>query len=90
MTRIHLLLDEAEKERYRRQAEREGKSLAAWLREAAREKLSAAERQPRIETGAELRAFFEACDARELRKEPDWEEHRRVIEHSIRSGLSPT
>lgn len=90
MTRIHLLLDEAEKERYRRRAEQEGKSLAAWLREAAREKLSAAQARARIETPEELQAFFEACDAREVRKEPDWEEHRRVIEHSIQSGLSTT
>ena len=57
-TRIHVPLDEAEKERFRRQAEREGKSLAAWLRDAAREKLAAAERRPAIETVEELRAFF--------------------------------
>jgi len=88
MTRIHVPLDEAEKERFREQAEREGKSLAAWLREAARDKLAAAERQPAIETVDELRAFFAACTARETRQEPEWEEHRRVIEGSIRSGAS--
>jgi hypothetical protein len=88
MTRIHLPLDEAEKERFREQAEREGKSLGAWLREAAWEKLAAAERQPRIETVDELRAFFAACTARETRPEPEWEEHRRVIEGSIGSGAS--
>lgn len=88
MTRIHVPLDEAEKERFRRQAEREGKSLAAWLRDAAREKLAAAERRPAIESVEELRAFFAACTARETRREPDWEEHRRVIERSARSGAS--
>ncbi len=87
VTRIHFLLDEAEKERYRRQAARQGTSLAAWLREAAREKLVAAERRTRIYTLEDLRGFFELCDAREPRKEPDWEEHIRVIERSIRSGL---
>ena len=81
-------LDEAEKERFRRQAEREGKSLAAWLRDAAREKLAAAERRPAIETVEELRAFFASCTSREKRREPDWDEHRRVIERSIRSGAS--
>jgi hypothetical protein len=88
MIRIHVPLDEAEKERFREQAEREGKSLAAWLREAARDKLAAAVRLPAIETVDELRAFFAACTARETRQEPEWEEHRRVIEGSIRSGAS--
>jgi hypothetical protein len=88
MTRIHVPLDEAEKERFREQAELEGKSLAAWLREAARDKLAAAERKPAIETVDELGAFFAACTARETRQEPEWEEHRRVIEGSIRSGAS--
>jgi len=88
MTRIHIPLDEAEKERFRQQAERESKSLAAWLRDAAREKLAAAQRQPAIDTVDELRAFFAACTARETRQEPDWEEHRRVIDRSIRSGAA--
>ncbi len=39
MTRIQVLLDEAEREEFRRQAEREGVSLSAWLRRAARERL---------------------------------------------------
>lgn len=88
MTRIHIPLDQAEKERFRQQADREGKSLAAWLRDAARDKLAAAQRRPAIETVDELRAFFAACTTRETRAEPEWEEHRRVIEGSIRSGAS--
>ena len=35
MARIRILIDEAEWERFRRQAEREGKSRAAWLRVTA-------------------------------------------------------
>jgi len=88
MTRIHVPLDEAEKERFRQQAEREGKSLAAWLRDAARDKLAMAQRKPAIDTVDDLRTFFDACTARETRKEPEWEEHRRAIEDSIRSGAS--
>ena len=88
MTRIHVPLDEGEKERFRRQAEREGKSLAAWLRDAAREKLAAAERRAVIETVDELRTFFASCTAREQRREPDWDDHQRVIERSIRSGAA--
>jgi len=38
----------------------------------------------------ELRAFFEACDERETGREPDWAEHREVIEESIRKGSGPT
>lgn len=86
MRRIHIILEEAEKERYRSQAAREGKSLTAWLREAAREKLAAAERRHGLDTVEELRAFFAACSQRESEPEPDWEAHRRVIEESIRSG----
>lgn len=88
MTRIHILIDEHERERFRRQAQREGKSLGAWLREAARDKLAAGERRAQMDTIRELRAFFAECTARETRKEPDWEEHRRVIERSVRSGSS--
>jgi len=89
MTRIHILLDESEKERYRRHAQRAGMSLGAWLRQAAREKLAAEEGATRLDTVAELRAFFASCDEREPEKEPDWAEHRRVIESSQRSGLGP-
>ena len=35
MARIHLVLDDTEKARYLRQADREGKSLSAWLRVTA-------------------------------------------------------
>ena len=88
MTRIHVLLDEADKERFRRQAEREGKSLSAWLRDVALQRLAALERRTSIATVTELDAFFSACDAREHGREPDWNEHRRVIEESKRSGLA--
>lgn len=88
MTRIHVPLDEAEKERFRQHAEREGKSLAAWLRDAARDKIAAAQPSPAIDTMDELRAFFAACSARETRDEPEWEQHRKIIEGSIRSGAS--
>ena len=86
-SRIHIVVDEEDKERFRRQAEREGKSLSAWLREAARARLSE-RRESALDTGEELRAFFEACDDRESAPEPDWEEHRRVVERSARSGAA--
>ncbi|MDA2928941.1 ribbon-helix-helix domain-containing protein [Acidobacteria bacterium AH-259-O06] len=85
-TRVQVILDEEEKELFRRRAELAGLSLSAWLRKAAREKLAFEERNPGIKTAEELRAFFSACDARERGKEPDWEEHLSVIEDSIRGG----
>jgi hypothetical protein len=88
--RIHIVMGRAEKERYRRVAAREGKSLSEWLREAAQEKLAAVERGEELETPEALDAFFEACDARETGREPDWELHREVIERSKRGEASPT
>ena len=84
------MLDEVDKARYRSQADREGKSLAAWLREAAEEKLEGSIGARRLTARAELEAFFDDCDARERRSEPDWEEHRRIIERSRSQGSDVT
>ena len=73
MTRIHIVVDEEEKERFRCCAESEGKTLSEWLREAAREKLHQ-EGPLRLDTLQELRVFFASCDARERQNEPDWED----------------
>lgn len=86
--RIHLVVKEAEKERYRREAEKEGVSLSEWLRDAARRKLADADARPGLDSVEELRAFFDACDRRESGREPDWDQHRRAIEESI-GGAGP-
>lgn len=88
-TRIHILLREADKARYRHQAEREGKSLGAWLREAAEEKLESGQTR-RFGSAEELSDFFASRDGTERAPEPDWEEHRRVIERSRIDGTEPT
>lgn len=88
--RIHLILDAAEKERFRRLAVREGKTLSAWVRDAARDRAASSEARGGPDTEEELRRFFEACDARESGREPNWEEHERVIETSRTSGGSGT
>lgn len=88
--RIHIVVDRAEKERYRRLAAREGKTLSEWLRSAAQDKLAAAEGESKLETVAALRAFFEEINERERGREPDWDTHREVIERSIAKGISPT
>ena len=90
MSRIHVVLPEEDKARYAAQAAREGKSLGAWLREAAEEKLREARPRVRMDTLEDLQAFFAECKARETDREPDWDEHRRIIERSRTEGLEVT
>ena len=88
-SRVQVILDEAEREIFRRRARAEGLSLSAWLRRAGHERLSA---RPAASLGSRraLRAFFASCDVREKGKEPDWREHLEVIETSRRRGASGT
>ena len=90
MSRIHIVLPERDKVRYASQAAREGKSLGAWLREAAEAKLEDAEQQGRLDTPEALDRFFAECDAREAAAEPDWEEHLRVMARSRARGIEVT
>ena len=86
-TRIHIPIDDADKARFRRYAEQEGKSLAAWLRDAAEHRIRTLEDRPSLRTREALTAFFTECDSRETEPEPDWEEHRKVIQRSRTEGL---
>lgn len=89
-TRIHIVVDEAEKDEFIRQARWEGKSLSEWLRDVARQALLRGEKGPRLSSVDELKSFFARCDERETGKEPDWKAHRRVIEESIGRGAAET
>lgn len=82
--RIHLVLSAAEKERYRVAAARVGQSLSEWLRQAADDRAAAEEQTVALESADHLRAFFDACDAREEGTEPDWEVQRELLESSMR------
>ena len=84
--RVQVVLDEEEREAFRRMAEREGLSLSAWLREAGRQRLASCERQRVLRTSEELRQFFARCRESEGGIEPDWEQHKAVIERSRRCG----
>jgi hypothetical protein len=88
-TRIQVVMDEVEREAFRRAADREGLSLSDWLRRAGRERLRAAG-EPGLGSVEALRAFFEDCRRREGGREPDWQEHRAVIEESKASGRPVT
>jgi hypothetical protein len=89
MRRVQVLLEESEQEHFRQQAEREGLSLSAWLRQAGQERLRS-RRGRRLSTLRDLRDFFRVVDAREKNREPDWDEHLAVIERSQASGASGT
>jgi len=88
--RIHIVLDGAEKERYRALAEREGKNLSEWIREAVRERAAGYAGDQALDSPQALRSFFEECDrAREPdgRPEPDWADQKRAIAESKIRGL---
>ena len=87
--RVQVLLTEAEREAFRREAELRGQSLSGWLRESGIERLEE-EREKKISTTAELKRFFADCRRREKEREPDWKDHLRVIESSRRRGQSGT
>lgn len=88
--RIHIALPEEEKERYRSIAEGEGTTLSRWIREAVREKATRYDVERRLDTVEDLESFFQDCDRLHLgseAREPDWEEHERLIHESHTGGL---
>jgi hypothetical protein len=88
--RIQVILRPEEKLRLQRQAEREGTSLSAWLRQVALDRLAQVTPKAQLATSAQLRTFWKQCAGIEEGREPDWEQHRAVIARSSRSGASDT
>jgi len=84
--RIQVILDEEEAARIKSQARKESKSMSAWLREAGMEKLERSTGKDRLDTPEDLNAFFASCDKRERGEEPDWEEHKALIQQGYRKG----
>ena len=90
MATIQFEITEEDRERFARQAEREGKTLDAWLISVARQHSpqTTAPVDDRFRSVEELRAFFREVAANAgPGPEPDWEEHLRNIEESRRQGL---
>ncbi len=76
MARVQLLIPDEDRDRYLYQARKEGMTLSAWLRAAARERLQKRQSVKPFQSPEELEEFFRACDRREgPEPEPDWGEH---------------
>ena len=58
MARVQLVMADEDRERFAEQARREGISLSAWLRAAARERLAARQRVKLFETPEDVEEFF--------------------------------
>ena len=84
--RVQVLLDDHDRQSFQQMAERQGLSLSAWLRSAGRERLARQSERGRIDSVVELDAFFEQCNRRETGIEPEWQDHRKVIEGSLERG----
>ena len=89
MERIQVLLHPHERELFRSLARQRGLSLSAWLREAAVKQSAMENELPRLRSVEDLRAFFADCDAREVGREPDWDEHLAALDSSKREYESP-
>ena len=91
MARVQLMIPDEDRDRFVRQARREGMSLSAWLIAAARRRVSQKQRSLPFESAVDLQRFFRERDALEgPRLEPDWEEHLEVINESRRGGAGGT
>ena len=90
MARVQLVIPDEDRDRFVYQARREGMTLSAWMRAAAHHRLRRSQ-EDAFESIADLGSFFEECDALGGHgREPDWEEHRAVIDGSRRGGAAST
>ena len=91
MARVQLVMPDTDRDRFVDQARREGMSLSAWLRAAARERLETRQRVKVFESPEDVEEFFRSCAALDgPETEPDWSEHLRVISESRASGVPTT
>ena len=85
------MIPDADRDLFVDQARREGKSLSAWLRDAAHARLQEQQHVRRFESPEDVCAFFRACDAlEEPGTEPDWSEHLEAISRSRANGTTGT
>ena len=90
MVRVELEISEEDRERFVREAERQGMVLDAWLVSVARQHSAAPKRRARaaFKSREELYAYFREISGQDgPEREPDWDEHLRNMDASIRKGL---
>jgi len=91
MARVQLMIPDEDRDRFFRQARREGMTLSAWLRTAARERLEEQRHSNPFKSSAKIKRFFQACDTlKGPEVEPEWNKHLDVINQSRRRGVSNT
>lgn len=91
MARVQLVMPDADRARFVEQALREGMSFSAWLRAAAQERLEARQRIKLFKSLDDVRALFQSCAALDgPEREPDWDEHLRVMNASRNAGATGT
>ena len=87
MARVQLIIPDQDRERFARQARREGMTFSAWLRAAAQARLE--EERRRFTSPVELEEFFHQCDVLDgPETEPEWSEHLQVIGKSRAAGAA--
>ena len=85
MARVQLMIPDEDLSLFVKQAHKEGMTLSAWLRAAARERHERQSQVQPFEPIADLEAFFAECDKLEpTETEPDWEQHLAVINEAHR------
>lgn len=87
--RVQVILKKEEAARFKSQALKESKSLSAWLRDAGNKILDQEHRQEPLTSLESLKEFFQQCDARERGREPDWDEHKKLIVEGFQSIHKP-
>ena len=91
MARVQLVMPDDDRDSFVHQAQREGMSLSAWLRAAARERLETRQSVKQFDSPEDVEEFFKSCSALEgPEMEPDWSEHLRVISESRGRGVAVT
>ena len=91
MARVQLVMPDEDRDRFVHQARREGMSLSAWLRAAARDRLETRQSVKQFQAPEDVEEFFRACAALDgPETEPDWSEHLRVMNASRARGAAGT
>ena len=91
MARVQLVIPDEDRDRFVHQARKEGMTLSAWLRAAARKRLQERLHAKPFQSPEDVEEFFRACDSLEgPEKEPDWDQHLDLINQSRGRGASGT